>query len=163
MKTLKSAAMAAMLIMVAATAISVSAQGPIHKQVIFTINAPFEMHKSGVILPAGKYVLYQVSQNDLNLFALYKENLTHTPLAMVRTTRIDYQANHYPEETRMLVNTDEEANENVPTINGWTIPGMDGWEIIATVPDRERIARYSIASVNRKVKNVHVEVVSTDF
>ncbi len=163
MKTLKNSAMAAMFIMVAATVISVSAQGPIHKQVIFTINAPFEMHKSGVILPAGKYVLYQVSANDLNLFALYKENLSHSPLAMVRTTRIDYHTNEYPDETKMLVNTDEEANENVPTINGWTIPGMDGWEIIATVPDRDRIARYSIASVNRKVRNVEIVVTTVDF
>jgi hypothetical protein len=163
MKTLKNSAMAAIFIMVAATVISVSAQGPIHKQVIFTINAPFEMHKSGVILPAGKYVLYQVSANDLNLFALYKENLSHSPLAMVRTTRIDYHTNEYPDETQMLVNTDEEANENVPTIKGWTIPGMDGWEIIATVPDRDRIARYSIASVNRKVRNVEIVVTTANF
>ncbi len=163
MKTLKSAAMAAMFIMVAATVISVSAQGPLHKQVIFTINAPFELHKSGAILPAGKYVLYQVSQNDLNLFALYKENLSHSPLAMVRTARIEYQANDYPDETQMLLRTDEMANENVPVINGWTIPGMDGWEIIATVPDRNRIEKYSIASVNRKPRNVEIMVETVNF
>jgi hypothetical protein len=163
MKTLKNSAMAAMFIMVAATVMSVYAQGPMQKQVIFTINAPFEMHKSGVVLPAGKYVLYQVSQQDLNLFALYKEDLTHSPLALVRTARIDYRTNEYPDDTRMLINTDEEANENVPVINGWTIPGMDGWEIIATVPDRDRIARYSIASVPRKVKNVEIVVTTVNF
>jgi hypothetical protein len=163
MKTLKSAAMAAMFIMVAATVISVSAQGTIHKQVIFTINAPFELYKSGVTLPAGKYVLYQVSQNDLNLFALYKENMTHSPLAMVRTARIDYQANDYPDDTEMLIDTSENVNENVPVITGWTIPGADGWEIIATVPDHNRIEKYALGSVNRKVKNVEIVVTTVNF
>jgi hypothetical protein len=140
MKILRNATLATVFMVVAASVMSVSAQGPLHKQVFFTISHPFEMRSSNVVLPAGKYILYQVSKEDLNLFALYKENLMHSPLAMVRTTRIDYSIRRNPNDVMMLVSTDEEANQVLPVINGWAIPGMDGWEIIAMVPNHERIS-----------------------
>src|SRR5688572_32035117 len=128
MKMLKTVALA-VVFMVAASVMNVSAQGPLRKQVFFTISHPFEMRNSNVVLPAGKYILYQVSQDDLNLFAMYQDNLMHSPIAMVRTTRIDYSVRKAPKKTAMLVSFDEEANTVLPVIDGWTIPGMDGWEV----------------------------------
>jgi len=63
-------------------------QGPLHKQVNYTINVPYALRKANYLLPPGRYILYQVSQNDLNLFALYQGDMMHSPIAVIRTTRI---------------------------------------------------------------------------
>ncbi|MBI3652603.1 MAG: hypothetical protein HY231_16400 [Acidobacteria bacterium] len=139
MKSLKIAALAAAILFFAASANSVFAQGPLQKEIDFTINHPFEMSKSNIVLPAGKYILYQIDENDLDLFALYRNNRMHAPIAMVRTTRIDYTGSSYPGKDKMLVKIDEEGPVLMPVINGWNIAGSDGWEIIAIVPDRERM------------------------
>src|SRR5687768_16537996 len=101
MKMFKNAALAAVFMVIAASAMSVSAQGPLRKQIYFTINSPFEMGKQRVIFPAGEYILHQVDQNDSNLYALYKDDRMHSPLAMVRTIRIDYLTGEYPRKTKM--------------------------------------------------------------
>jgi len=111
-----------------------SAQGPLHKQVNYTINVPYSLRKANYLLPAGNYILCQISANDLNLFALYQGDMMHSPIAMIRTTRIIYHAVGYPEETRMLITYDESSPDNHPILRGWNIPGDDGWEIIAVVP-----------------------------
>jgi hypothetical protein len=161
MKMLKHVALAAVF-MVAASVMSVSAQGPLHKQIHFTISHPFEMRNSNVVLPAGKYILYQVSQYDLNQFALYQDNLMHSPIAMVRTIRMDYSVRKAPKKTAMLVSFDEEANTVLPVIDGWTIPGMDGWEVIAMVPERDglSIARSLSRSKHKKQRVVVVTTAS---
>jgi hypothetical protein len=164
MKMLKNVAWA-VVFMVAASVMNVSAQGPLRKQVFFTISHPFEMRNSNVVLPAGKYILYQVSQDDLNLFAMYQDNLMHSPIAMVRTTRIDYSVRKAPKKTAMLVSFDEEANTVLPVIDGWTIPGMDGWEVIAMVPERDRlsIARNGFSRSKHKKQRVVVVTTASGF
>ena len=110
------------------------AQGPLHKQVNYTINVPYALRKANYLLPPGNYILYQISANDLNLFALYQGDMMHSPIAMIRTTRIYYQATGYPDETHILLAYDESSPDAHPIIRGWNIPGDDGWEIIAVVP-----------------------------
>jgi hypothetical protein len=65
------------------------------------------------------------------------------------------------------MNMDEEATSTaaLPVINGWTIPGDDGWEIIAMVADRERIAtaRSNISRAKHKREKVVVTVTSSGF
>jgi len=134
------------VILVSLWAGTAGGHGPLHKQVYYTINVPYALRKSDYMLPAGKYILYQVNQNDLNLFALYQGNMMHSPVAMVRTTRIDYQAAGYPEKTRMLISFDEASADTHPVLRGWNIPGDDGWEIIGVVPRHARaasVARYA--------------------
>jgi len=113
-------------------------QGPLHKQVNYTINVPYSLRKADYMLPSGKYILYQINQNDLNLFALYQGNMMHSPIALIRTTRIDYHATSYPEKTRMLIEIDESSLDAHPVLRGWNIPGDDGWEIIGVVPRHGR-------------------------
>jgi hypothetical protein len=140
---------AAALIFMAIPAMKVSAE-PLRKEVYFTINVPFELRKSGVMLDEGKYILYQVSQNDLNLFWLYKEDKMHSPIGVVRTTRIDFSSRRYPEETMMLLDSDVERDQTIPVITGWTIPGLDGWEIIGAKLDPDRAHMQHISKADRK-------------
>jgi hypothetical protein len=109
------------------------AQGPIHKRVNYSINVRYALQMGDYMLPAGKYVLYQPSQNDLNLFALYQRDLRHSRVARIRTTRIEYQPGEYPEKTQMLLRIDETSPDALPVLRGWTIPGESGWEIISVV------------------------------
>ena len=132
MTKLRKGAIAAVL-MIAAWSSLALAQGPIHKRVNYSINVSHALRMGDYILPAGKYVLYQPNQNDVNLFALYNMDLRRSPIAMIRTTRVDYHANDYPDDTRLMLSMDETSSDNHPVLRGWTIPGMDGWEIISVV------------------------------
>lgn len=85
------------------------------------------------LLPPGQYVLYQINQHAPNLFALYQNDLTHSPVAVIRTTRIEYQGSRYPGKTKMLLDIDEASSDLHPVIQGWNIPGEDGWAIISVV------------------------------
>lgn len=123
----------AAIVLIGVTVAPVRAQGPLQKRVNFTINVPFELMKARVVLPPGNYVLYQISTNDPQLFALYQEDMTHPPIAMIRTTRIDYSTGRYPSKTRILMDTDESWPQRYPVLEGWNIPGEDGWEVIGAV------------------------------
>ncbi len=114
------------------------AQGPLNKLINYDINAPHALRMGEYVLPPGKYVLYQINSNDPNLFALYRHDRMRPPIAMIRTTRIDYAARGYPEKTKIFLNIDEERNgyNSLPELQGWTIPGMDGWEIISVVESK---------------------------
>jgi hypothetical protein len=125
-------------------------QGPLHKQVNYAINVPYALRKADYMLPPGNYVLYQINANDLNLFALYQGDMMHSPIAMVRTTRIDYQATGYPEKTRMLISFDESSADAHPVLRGWNIPGDDGWEIIGVVPTHASAPRQARHADSRK-------------
>lgn len=140
MKSLRTSAITA-CVMLAALAVASFAQGPLHKKVNYTISAPFALQRGDRVLPAGNYVLYQFNLDNPNLFALYPEDMTHTPVAVIHTTRIDFSSRRYPEKTQILFNQDEEQMRRgvIPTVKGWTIPGTDGWEIISVVTDRNRI------------------------
>jgi len=129
---LRTFALAAILL-IGVTAVPTLAQGPLQKRVNFTINVPFELKKARIVLPPGNYVLFQTSTNDPQLFALYQDDMTHAPIAMIRTARIDYSAGRYPSKTRLLMDTDESWPQKYPVLEGWNIPGDDGWEVIGGV------------------------------
>lgn len=168
MKAMRNLVVVTALIIMAVPVMFVFAE-PLHKEVHFTINVPFEMPKSGMVLDEGKYILYQVSKNDLNLFWLYKENKMHSPIGVVQTVRIDYSSRRYPQETMMLLDTDVESSQAIPVITGWTIPGMDGWEIVGTKIDRDRAQRshharsHHALSGSRRKGEVIVKVTTANF
>ena len=116
-----------------AVVISALAQGPLHKRVNFTINVPFELKKGKAVLPPGEYVLYQINATNPNLFALYSEDMTHSPIAMIQTTRIDYSGGRYPSHTRLLMDTEESWPQKYPMLEGFNISGEDGWALISSV------------------------------
>jgi len=164
MKTLRTIAVAAILMMFVLPVMNASAQGPIQKRVNFWINVPFEISESNMILPAGDYVLYQILPNDQTLFALYKDDRTHPPIAMIRTVRIEYAASGYPGETRMLLDRDEERDVIYPVITGWNIPGMDGFEIISvTGKDHSMISSLVMPYARNKSTEVKIRATSSGF
>lgn len=121
------------ILLIGVAAAPVLAQGPLQKRVNFTINVPFELKRGEAALPPGNYVLYQVNTNDPQLFALFQEDLTHPPIAVIRTTRIDYSTGRYPGKTRLLMDTEESWPQRYPVLEGFNIPGEDGWEVISVV------------------------------
>src|SRR4051794_38831399 len=82
------AALAVALVAVAAAPLA-RAQGPLQQKVHYSINVAHELVVGGYALPAGSYELYQVSVTDPSLFALYERGMMHSPLALVRTTRVE--------------------------------------------------------------------------
>ncbi|MGA9770708.1 MAG: hypothetical protein WBV94_16830 [Blastocatellia bacterium] len=132
MSTLKRGALIAMLLVGAATGTAV-AQEPTQERVDFTISAPYQLRKSDVVFPAGKYILQQVAESGPDLFALYKDNLRHSPVALVKTTRIKYLNDNYPNKTEILLDTNDPPARGFPVVEGWTIPAMEGWKIIGVV------------------------------
>jgi hypothetical protein len=109
--------------------------GPIQKRVNFTIDSPFKIETGNSIMPPGDYVLYQINRNNTKLFALYQDDLTEGPVAMIQTVRVGYLPGEYPEESELFLNTDEQSDsaQSVAELIGWTIPGLDGWEVISVV------------------------------
>ena len=132
MKRIKKSALAALAVMMLVTSLTF-AQGPVQKRVNYTINVPYSLKMGDYMLSPGRYVLYQVSFYDPNTFALYPNDMTHSPVAMIRTTRIEYNTTNYPSKTRILLETDESGDLAEPVIRGWTIPGEDGWQILSVV------------------------------
>jgi hypothetical protein len=108
------------------------AQGPLQAKVHYTINVPHELSMGGYLLPPGRYELYQVNTTDPNLFGLYPKDTSHSPLALIRTTRVRRESAPPPEEATIRLEIDEEsATGATPALRGWTAPGEDAWEIIA--------------------------------
>ena len=140
MKLSSKSAMAVM-VLVTAMAFTALAQGPMQKRIDYAINVSHAVKMGDYVLPAGNYVLRQVMQNDLNLFALHPEDLTNEPIAMIRTTRVDFQSSGYPNNTKIVLTIDEErqGRDNLPVLKGWTIPGMDGWEVIGVVEKKKGV------------------------
>jgi hypothetical protein len=131
------------MLLTALTAVGL-AQGPLQKQVNYDINVPYALRMGKYVLPPGKYVLYQINANNPNLFALYRGDRMRPPIAMIHTVRIDYASRGYPEKTKIFLDIDEERDRrSLPEVQGWTIPGMDGWEIISVVESKKgMLARY---------------------
>lgn len=117
------------------------AQGPLHKRINYNIDAPFELKNSNVVMPAGDYVIYQISAENPNLFGIYRNDLRDVPVAIVHTVRIDYQAKGYPQNTRILLSKDNEdlRSRDIPVVKGFHINGYDGWEIVGVVTNRDQI------------------------
>ncbi|MEN3333180.1 MAG: hypothetical protein V7641_2545 [Blastocatellia bacterium] len=137
MKRIKKSALAALAVMMLITSMAF-AQGPMQKRVNYTINVPYSLKMGDYMLSPGRYVLYQVSFYDPNTFALYPNDMTHSPVAMIHTTRIEYNSSRPPSKTKMLLDIDESGNAAQPVIRGWTIPGEDGWEIVSVVAKNDR-------------------------
>ncbi len=121
------------LFMMLAMASFAFGQGPLHKRVNYTINVGHALRMGDHLLSPGRYVIYQVDQNDLNLFALYPEDLSNSPVAMLRTTRVKHDLGEGPSRTSLVIEMDESTSDTRPVLRGWQIPGMDGWEIISVV------------------------------
>jgi hypothetical protein len=138
MNTIRKSALVAIMIITAAASVAF-AQGPLQKRVNYTINVSHALRMGDYMVPAGRYVLYQVNQNDLNLFALYQDEMTHSPIAMIRTIRVEYQGTNYPEKTKMMLDIDESSADAHPMLRGWNIPGEDGWEIISVVSKNDGV------------------------
>lgn len=132
MNRIKKSAFAALAVMTLLASLTF-AQGPVQKRVNYTINVAHSLRMGDYMLSPGRYVLYQINTYDPNMFALYADNMTHSPVAMIRTARIEYHTGEYPSKTKMMLDIDESGNLAQPVIRGWTIPGEDGWEIISVV------------------------------
>ena len=142
MLTLRRCALLAILLLGTATATAFG-QEPTQERVDFTINSPYQLRKSAVVFPAGKYILSQVSENDRDLFALYKDDLRHSPVALIKTTRIWYLTNNYPTKTKIVLDTNEPRPNSFPVVEGWTIPATEGWEVIGVVANQKHVASES--------------------
>jgi hypothetical protein len=141
MKGLRNSVLASLLVVTGLVSIA-SAQGPLNKRVNYSISAEHALRMGDYILPAGDYILFQINQNDTNLFALYQgDNMMHSPIAMIRTTRIYYPSGRTPEKTHIMLEIDEESNTrgSTPVLKGWTIPGLDGFEIISVVEGKKGV------------------------
>ena len=112
------------------------AQGPMQARINFSTSAPFELKGTNVVLPAGDYVLFQLDPRDRQLFALYHENMKHSPVAMIRTVRIDHDLGMLPGKTNMIMDIDEASSQNLAVLEGWNVPGDYGWEVTAVTPSK---------------------------
>jgi hypothetical protein len=131
--------------LVAATVVAAGAaglaQGPLHTKIHYTINVPHELAFCDYLLPPGRYELYQVNTTDLNLFALYPEDMTHSPLALIRTKRQTFKAGIPPEATKIRLEFDETSPGARPVLRGWTVPGDEGWEIVSVDAKDKKLVR----------------------
>ena len=122
-------------LMALAVSLSVGAQNPLHKKVNYSIDTEFELRMGDYILPAGKYVLFQIDLDNPNLFGLYRGDLTKEPVALIKTVRKTYPTGDFPDKTKIKLVMDEEnpRRETVQVLKGWTVPGTDGYEIVGVV------------------------------
>jgi hypothetical protein len=134
---LKKAGLIGVLLM-AVVGTSVFAQTPSPRIVHYSINVPYKLRMGDYMLPAGNYVLEQVMQSDPNLYYLHPMNLTHGPIAAIRTTRISYNGRiHQPEGTKILIKEDNESSgDSLPVLKGFVLGGEDGFEVISVTPGK---------------------------
>ena len=125
----------AVAFLVCATVAPALAQGPSQNKINFTIDAPFELKGTRVVLPPGDYILFQLVPQDRNLFALYRgTDMTHSPVAMLRTVRIYHDLGRLPGKTNMILDIDEGSIGNYAVLEGWNVPGEWGWEVVSATP-----------------------------
>jgi hypothetical protein len=119
----------------------IAAQTLVHEEIDFTISAPFKLRRSDAELPAGKYILAQWTPDS---FALYADNLTHPPVAMLSTIpRDDYVVKRPPGVTKILLNRTVLPQNQDPVLDGWTVPDGEGWEIVGVVANHRQIEAIS--------------------
>ena len=136
---------AVLSVVVATLGLTALAQGPLQKRMDFTINVPYRLKMQNYMLPAGNYILHQMSRSEPSIYALYEGDMRHAPVAMIQTVRIDYAPTQFPDKAAMHWHIDESSLNSDPVITGWDIPGDNGWQIIAVVPNRH--ARYPLTRV----------------
>ena len=125
----------ALAFLMSSAVVSAFAQGGIQQEKIhFTVNSPFELKGANVVLPAGKYVLFQIKPDDRSEFALYRGDMTHSPLAIVRAIRVYYSLGRLPGKTKLVMDYDQETPQKYPVLEGWNVPGDYGWRVIRVTP-----------------------------
>lgn len=110
-------------------------QGPRPQRVNVTFDTPYELKVGEYVLPAGQYVLCQINDREANLFSLFPNDPTRSPLATLMTVRAYYPATESPDETRLVLRADESSPMNLPVWQGWKMPGLTGWEIVGVVAE----------------------------
>jgi len=144
---LRKSALTAIFLTVAAVSVAFAQGEPPKKLIHFTINVPYELKVGNLVLPSGKYILYQVMEGDANLFALHPTDLTHEPIAAVRTTRIEYPGRvGHPGKFTVFFDNEEASRSNLPVMTGWAVTGLDGWEIVSVVEKKDAFRRWTAMS-----------------
>lgn len=126
----------AVVFLVGSAVVPALAHEPVQARINFSTSAPFELKGTNVVLPAGNYVLFQIDPRDRQLFVLYHEDMTHSPVAMMRTVRIYHDLGALPGKTKMIMDTDEASSQNLAILEGWNVPGDYGWEITTVTPSK---------------------------
>jgi len=124
----------ALLFLMTAAVVPAVAQVPQQEKIHFSVSTPFELKGTDVVLPPGNYLLFQVKPNDRSEFALYQDDMTHSPIAMIRAVRIYYSLGRLPGKANMLMEIDEGSPDNYPMLQGWNVPGDFGWRVIGVTP-----------------------------
>ena len=126
------------ILLIAMVGTGIFAQTPVPRIVHYGVNVEYKMRVGDYILPSGNYVLSQVMQSDPNLYYLHPMNLTHGPIAVIRTARISFNGRvHQPGGTHIWIeNDDERTADTIPVFKGWALGGEDGWEIISVTPSK---------------------------
>jgi hypothetical protein len=127
----KTARRATVLALLTTLALSTAlAQGPLQKKVTYTINVVSAVDVGEYRLPAGRYILYQINTVDPNRFALYKDDMQDSPVAVLHTTRVEVPENRQGDDVTLSLEIDETDRTATPTLKGWVVPGVGGWEIV---------------------------------
>lgn len=128
----------ALVFLVGSSVVPAFAQGLLQERITFSTSAPFELKGTNVVLPAGDFVLFQIDPHDRTVFALYEEDMTHSPVAMIRTIRIYHDLGRLPGKTKVLMD-DEGSPRNLAVLEGWNVPGDYGWEVVSVTPNRHAL------------------------
>lgn len=145
---LRKGALTFIFLTVAAVSVAFAQGEPPKKLIHFTINVPYELKVGNLVLPSGKYILYQVMESDANLFGLHPTDLTHEPIAAVRTVRIEYPGRiGYPgKHFTVFFDNEEMTRGDHPVMTGWAVTGLDGWEIVSVVEKKDAFRRWTAMS-----------------
>lgn len=128
-----------LVLLIGAAVVQAVAQVPQQEKIHFTAAAPFELKGTNVVLPAGRYVLFQIKPNDRSFFELYLGDMTHSPIALIKTVRIYYDLGRLPDKAKMLMPVDETSPQMYAKLEGWNTPGDYGWRVIEVTPHTKAI------------------------
>jgi hypothetical protein len=118
------------VLLTALVATYAGAQGSLRDRVTYEINVPSAMEIGYYELPAGRYVLYQINAVDPNRFALYRNDLRDTPIALLHPARVEVPEKRQGNGVALSIEFDETDSSATPLLRGWVIPGDGGYEII---------------------------------
>jgi hypothetical protein len=117
-------------VLAACLATGAFAQGALRDKVTYTINVASAVEIGTYRLPAGRYILYQINTVDPNRFALYRNDMQDSPVAILHTARVEVPENRQGDGAAIALEIDESDTAATPVLKGWVIPGDSGYEII---------------------------------